>query len=119
MKIRRRKEARTEEVEFILRSNQSLSLESFFDSLLKIREHGLQMRERSRIYPNKPICSVGQNFGSVRWQDCYAAVLILGCGLFISIFTFSVETLLKFKLNANIRKQLVKLNCFRVLDNGV
>lgn len=85
---------------------------------MKIREHGLQIRERSRIYPNKPTCNGGQNFGSVRWRDCYAAVLILGCGLVMSIVTFCVEALLKCKLDPNIRRKMDKLSCLPVLRAG-
>lgn len=67
---------------------------------MKIREHGIQSRERLRIYKMRPKCdSEGKNFGSVRLIDCYAALLILVYGFFISLFTFCVEKMLKSKLN--------------------
>lgn len=86
--------------------------------MLKIREHGLQQRERSRVYPNKPSCASGQNFGSVRWRDCYAAVLILGCGIIISISTFSVEAIVKFQLKAGLRERIRQLKyCSSLLSS--
>lgn len=71
---------------------------------MKIREHGLQQRERGRVYPGRPKCEGGQNFGSVRWQDCSAAVMILVCGLIISIVTFSVESLTNLLIKARAKK---------------
>lgn len=65
---------------------------------MKIREHGIQTRERSRVYRNRPKCnSNGKSFGSVRLIDCYAAFLILVYGLFVSSFVFCGEILLKLK----------------------
>lgn len=67
---------------------------------MKIREHGIQSRERLRIYKMRPKCdSDGKNFGSVRVIDCYAAFLILVYGFLISLFIFCVEKMLKSKLN--------------------
>lgn len=67
---------------------------------MKIREHGIQLRQRSRFYVQRPKCdSDGKNFGSVRLMDCYAALLILVYGFAISIFIFCIEKILKSKFN--------------------
>lgn len=67
---------------------------------MKIREHGIQSRERSRIYKMRPKCdSDGKNFGSVRLIDCYAALLILVYGFLISLLVFGVEKFFKSKFN--------------------
>lgn len=53
---------------------------------MKIREHGIQQRERKRVYMERPKCtSNGQNFESVRLSDCFAAYLVLFYGLGASI----------------------------------
>lgn len=67
---------------------------------MKIREHGIQTRERSRIYKMRPKCdSDGKNFGSVRLIDCHAAFLVLVYGFAISFVTFCVEKFLESKLS--------------------
>lgn len=67
-------------------------------SLFKLREHGIQGRENAQIYANKPEChSNGQNFGSVRLYDCFAAWLILGYGFTASLVIFMVEHFIKLK----------------------
>lgn len=67
-------------------------------SLFKIREHGIQGREKSRIYTDKPVCSSNtQNFGSVRLIDCYAAFLILCYGIAVSFTILFVENFYKRK----------------------
>lgn len=86
---------------------------------MKIREHGLQQRERSRVYPDKPTCASGGNFGSVRWIDCYASVMILGCGGILSLITFGVEIVVKSKLTGTFRNKIRRLNCLSSLINGV
>lgn len=89
-------------------------------SLYKIREHGLQVREPARVYPSKPTCASGQNFGSVRWRDCSAAVWLFGCGIVASIITFCIEILVQFKLTPELRerlKQIKQLNCGPVLND--
>lgn len=69
---------------------------------MKIREHGIQSREKSRVYKSKPKCdSDGKNFGSVRLIDCYVALLILLYGFIAAIFIFCVE---KF-IDSGIRKK--------------
>lgn len=78
---------------------------------MKVREHGLQVRERSRVYPSKPTCAGGQNADSVRWRDCYSAALILGVGSFVSIITFCVEKLVKAKLGDELRERIRRSNC--------
>lgn len=85
---------------------------------MKVREHGMQTRERSRVYPSKPTCASGQNFGSVRWRDCNAAVWILGCGVFISFITFGLEATVKSKLTAELRSKIKQSNCFIALNGG-
>lgn len=66
---------------------------------MKIREHGIQARERTRIYKQRPKCnSGGQNFGSVRLNDCRAALYILVYGLIASLTVFWVEKFIKTKL---------------------
>lgn len=67
---------------------------------MKIREHGIQTRERARIYKMRPKCdSDGKNFGSVRLIDCYAALLILVYGFVASFAIFCVEKFIKSKLS--------------------
>lgn len=67
---------------------------------MKIREHGIQSRERTRIYKERPKCnSDGKNFGSVRLNDCRAALYMLLYGFIASFFIFCVEKSIKFKLN--------------------
>lgn len=67
---------------------------------MKIREHGIQSRERARVYRSKPKCtSDGKNFGSVRLIDCYAAILIFVYGFFAALFVFGAEMFMKYKLN--------------------
>lgn len=68
---------------------------------MKIREHGIQSRERPRIYAMRPKCtSDGKNFGSVRLIDCHAAMFILLYGFMASFLIFSVEKFIKSKLKA-------------------
>lgn len=63
---------------------------------MKIREHGIQARERSRVYTQKPKCSLGnQNFESVRMSDCYAAFMVLVYGFAASFGIFLIENLVK------------------------
>ncbi|VEN62009.1 unnamed protein product, partial [Callosobruchus maculatus] len=60
----------------------------------RILESGLQRREEHKIYMKKPVChSKGSNFGSAGIIDCYAAFLIFGIGLGISIIIFCFELL--------------------------
>lgn len=67
-------------------------------SLYKFREHGIQTRERSKFYAEKPVCSSSsQNFGSVRIIDCYAALLVFCYGIAASISMLFVEHLFKRK----------------------
>lgn len=84
---------------------------------MKIREHGIQTRERSRIYKMRPKCdSDGKNFGSVRLTDCYAAFLILVYGFAVSFLTFCMEKLLKSKLNRICPTKLK--NCTWLISTG-
>lgn len=67
---------------------------------MKLREHGIQDRERLRLYRIRPNCDpVGKNFGSVRLNDCYAAILILGYGFFGSVMMLCIERLAQIKVN--------------------
>ncbi|XP_021928480.1 probable glutamate receptor isoform X2 [Zootermopsis nevadensis] len=51
----------------------------------KVKEFGLQHRENSRFYQTKPKCVTrGSMFVSVGLVDCYAALLMLACGLLFS-----------------------------------
>ncbi|XP_031617482.1 glutamate receptor 3-like [Contarinia nasturtii] len=78
-------------------------------NMMKIREHGIQLRERARVYRNKPKCdSNGKNFGSVRLIDCKAVFLILAYGFLASIVIFCAEKFFQSKLN-EIFVQKVKL----------
>lgn len=66
----------------------------FFLSLFKIREHGIQFREVSRIYTKRPECaSHGQSFESVRLIDCQIVLLILAYGFLFSFIIFVIEKL--------------------------
>lgn len=74
-------------------------------SALKIREHGIQLRERARAMISKPKCdSDGKNFGSVRLIDCYAALMVLVYGFGAAMLTFGAELLAMTKINAICRK---------------
>lgn len=74
---------------------------------MRIREHGIQARERSRVYRSKPKCeSDGKNFGSVRLVDCYAALFILVYGFVASVLIFGIEKFLKLKINNMIGSTL-------------
>lgn len=69
---------------------------------MKIREHGIEHREKSRVFRSRPKCdSDGKNFGSVRLIDCYAAILVLVYGLFASFVMFCAENISKI----NMRKK--------------
>lgn len=73
-------------------------------SALRIREHGIQLREKSRVMISKPKCdSDGKNFGSVRLIDCYAALMVLVYGFCASLLTFGAELLAVAKLNKMCR----------------
>lgn len=66
---------------------------------MKIREHGIQLREKSRAYKSRPKCnSDGKNFGSVRLMDCYAAVFILLYGFIASIIIAGIEISISSKM---------------------
>lgn len=66
---------------------------------MKIREHGIQDRERLRFFKMRTKCdSDGKNFGSVRFNDCYAAVLILVYGNVAALLLFGIEKLMKSKM---------------------
>lgn len=70
----------------------------FLSSLFRIREHGLQSREVSKIYTKRPKCSShGQNFGSVRFTDCMFAAIVLGYGFLLSFIMLLVEKCLSWK----------------------
>lgn len=74
---------------------------------MKIREHGIQSRERARVYVNKPQCgSDGKSFGSVRLLDCYAALLIFVYGLGASFLIFCLEKCFEAKIfdNCKVKK---------------
>lgn len=89
---------------------------------MKIREHGIQSRERKRIYKTRPKCnSDGKNFGSVRLIDCHAAMYILLYGFMASFLIFCAEKSIKYKLNAIVcsqvkRKQMDFLNRMKNSD---
>lgn len=88
------------------------------NSIMKIRENGIQSRERSRIYKMRPKCdSDGKNFGSVRLIDCYAAMLILVYGFVASFMMFCVETFFKSKLHQRCvtRIEMCKEACSKPL----
>lgn len=70
-------------------------------SIMKIREHGVQTRERLRIQRMRPKCEFndGKNFGSVRLIDCYAAILMFAYGLIVSFLIFCGEVFMKSKYN--------------------
>lgn len=76
---------------------------------MKLREHGIQDRERLRLYKSRPTCDpVGKNFGSVRLKDCIAAFLIFGYGLLGSFIMLCIEKLAQIKVNKCWnRKQLL------------
>lgn len=63
----------------------------FFESLIRIREHGIQFREVSRIYTKRPICSSHGLFESVRLIDCQIVLMILAYGFLFSFVIFIIE----------------------------
>lgn len=66
---------------------------------MKLREHGIQDRERLRLYRTRPNCDpVGKNFGSVRLNDCYAAVLIMAYGFLGSFIMLCIEQISQIKM---------------------
>lgn len=74
---------------------------------MKVREHGIQSREKTRIHKMRPKCnSDGKNFGSVRLIDCHAALFILLYGFMASFLFFCVEKSIKSKLNAIVCSQI-------------
>lgn len=80
-------------------------------SALRIREHGIQMRERARVMIDKPKCtSDGKNFGSVRLIDCYAALMALIYGIFATFLIFGVEILTMSKINKVFRMKFEMKN---------
>lgn len=75
---------------------------------MKIREHGIQLREKSRVYKSRPKCdSDGKNFGSVRLIDCYAALLILLYGFLASIIISGIEIAMKTKMRKLCTQKLI------------
>lgn len=81
---------------------------------MKIREHGIQSRERARIYKLRPKCdSNSKNFSSIRINDCYSAFLVFAYGIFASFVLFCGENLMQFKCkekstpDGNIQRELV------------
>ncbi|XP_043270441.1 glutamate receptor ionotropic, kainate 5-like [Venturia canescens] len=71
--------------------HRSPYLEMFRVGALWIRETGLQYREISRIYIDKPVCQGQNNFISVGIIDCYAAYMTLACGTGITFFILLLE----------------------------
>ncbi|XP_050500152.1 uncharacterized protein LOC114335442 [Diabrotica virgifera virgifera] len=66
--------------------------------LRKILESGLQRRNTNRLYLKKPVChSKGSNFGSAGIIDCYAAFLIFGIGIVLSILFCLAELIVQHK----------------------
>lgn len=85
-------------------------------SVLRIREHGIQLRERARVTISKPKCnSDGKNFGSVRLIDCYAALMVLVYGFLASLIFFGAEILTLTKINEMCRLKL-KINKVEIED---
>lgn len=75
---------------------------------MKIREHGIQLREKSRVYTSRPRCdSDGKNFGSVRLIDCYIVLLILLYGFIASIIIFGIEIATKSKLKKMCTQKMI------------
>lgn len=71
-------------------------------SIMKIREHGIQTRERLRFFKLRPKCdSDGKSFGSVRLMDCYAALLILVYGYLAALIMFCLEKSVEIKRARN------------------
>lgn len=63
-------------------------------SLFKLKEHGLQKRINYQFYTPKPKCSgTGQNFMSVRLEDCYFTFVLLGYGFLLGVIMFLLEKL--------------------------
>lgn len=74
------------------------------------------MRERLRAYPDKPTCTSGHTFGSVRWQDCSSSVIILGCGVTMSVVLFIMEAISRSMLTNRIREKIMQLNCSKISE---
>lgn len=86
---------------------------------MKIREHGIQSREKSRVYTSRPKCnSDGKNFGSVRLIDCYAVLFILIYGFIASIIIFGIEIAIKSKLRKLYTQKMIACKECRVNSNA-
>lgn len=78
-------------------------------SLFKIREHGIQAREVSKIYHKRPICDVhGQSFESVRLIDCYAVLAYGFIGSILILIGERAQGLLKKQMGTPCNKSLVE-----------
>lgn len=73
-------------------------------STFKLREHGIQERQNLKIYRKRPLCdNHGQNFGSVRLIDCYAALLVLAYGFITSLLLFACEKIVAKRSGRKVR----------------
>lgn len=84
---------------------------------MKIREHGIQTRERARVYKNRPMCgSDGKSFGSVRLIDCYAALLIFVYGSCASILLFCIEKFVRSNMLNNWSTRIKQIITYREIE---
>ncbi|KAJ8873534.1 hypothetical protein PR048_024352 [Dryococelus australis] len=75
----------------------------------RVREHGLQSREFSRLYTRKPECSGhSSSFVSVGLVDWYPALLVLLAGTLTSIFLLLLEMVVHKKLCCASRVSLLE-----------
>lgn len=63
----------------------------FGDRGLWIRETGLQYRDISRLYTDKPVCNGHNSFLSVGVIECYAAFMTMGCGIGLTLAILLLE----------------------------
>lgn len=89
----------------------------FILSTFKLREHGIQERQNLKIYRKRPLCDThGQNFGSVRLIDCYAALLVLAYGFITSLLLLVCEKIAAKRKNRKL--QFIRTNSMNMMSES-
>lgn len=65
--------------------------------MMRMREHGIQDRENSKVYTPKPKCTSagGGQFITASLIDVQSALYCLAWGMLFAIFSFSIELTFK------------------------
>ncbi|KAK9879945.1 hypothetical protein WA026_008455 [Henosepilachna vigintioctopunctata] len=70
----------------------------------RLREHGIQSREASRLYTKKPICNVNNgSFVNVGLRECYFVFIIFVVGVLLSLIITVVENIMQKYLKAKLK----------------